>query len=452
MNAFSKPEYERTVLASLLEYPETLAQAIARGLREEHFCDPANRALFAAISGLEATGRPVGYDTVISTLRTQPEAKKLVMALDQVTEPGCLPRKDLDWHIDELRKIRQRALLTTKFKRVITIAEDPKETTQAVFEYAYEALLTSEDTSRPMQVAHPKEFMPCVLKNLEECAKSSGLIGLGTGIRELDEATTGIRPGELWVIGALTGRGKTALATQIACANASAGTSVAMFSLEMSKDELGCRLLSNTSTVSASYIRNPNLLRKEQWQTLISSADSIVHWPLYVDTTENLSLNVLLARARLYIRRYGCRLIVVDYIRMIDAPGREIREQVANVTNGLRQLAKSERVGVVALSQLSRPKDGKISTRPTMLNLKESGDIEAHAHVVLVIYMPAKNGEPTGKDEIIISKNRHGPIGTIKVEFNRNRLQFMSRTATSSEAEPEDQSSSVAEQPHLQGM
>jgi replicative DNA helicase len=141
-----------------------------------------------------------------------------------------------------------------------------------------------------------------------------------------------------------------------------------------------------------------------------------------------MSLQGLLARARLYIRRFACRLVVVDYIRLISAPGRELREQVGNVTDSLRQLAKTEQVGVVALSQLARPRDRNPNSRPSMLGLKESGDIEAHAHVVLLIHMPLKQGEPTGEDEIIIGKNRHGPMGAIEVSFNRETLSFMPRS------------------------
>jgi replicative DNA helicase len=119
----------------------------------------------------------------------------------------------------------------------------------------------------------------------------------------------------------------------------------------------------------------------------------------------------------------------VDYIRLVKASGKELREQVGNVTDALRQLAKTERVGVIALSQLARPTGKSLSARPSMLRLKESGDIEAHAHVVLLIHMPMKSDKPTGDDEIIIAKNRHGPIGTIDVTFSRDRLKFLPRVA-----------------------
>ncbi len=433
MNPFSNPEFERTVLASLLEYPETAYQALALGLRAEHFSEQKNRVLFQSILRLSEAGHPIGFETIVSDLQKNPGPDKLVAALDDITNFGCIPRKDIGWHVRELQNIGRRKALAEAFKKGISAVEDPNETTDACVEYAHESLLKIEGEAMSGQAAHAKDFIPDVLRELESRAGKKGLIGLGTGIGELNEATTGIRPGELWVVGALSGRGKTALGTQVASANARAGMPVAIFSLEMRKDEIGCRLLSNESSISASRIRNPNFINKEQWMELATSAEQIMNWPLYIDDSPTLTLSSLVARARLYIRRYGCQLIVVDYIRLINAPGRELREQVGNATDALRQLAKTEGVGIVALSQLARPKDGKLNTRPSMINLKESGDIEAHAHVVVLIYMPMKQGEPTGKDEIIIAKNRHGPVGTIEVEFDRERLKFLPRSGKEAE-------------------
>ncbi len=144
-----------------------------------------------------------------------------------------------------------------------------------------------------------------------------------------------------------------------------------------------------------------------------------------MDDAPSLSIQALTARARLYIRRHGVKLLVVDYLRLVQAPGKDLRERLGNATDALRQLAKSEKIAVVALSQLRRPES--INARPSMLDLKESGDIEAHAHVVLLIYTPVESDSPTGQDEIIIGKNRHGPMGAIEVTFSRERLKFLPR-------------------------
>jgi replicative DNA helicase len=281
-----------------------------------------------------------------------------------------------------------------------------------------EQLLRLHAEVTPDRVAKLGQFLPEVIRHLEARAKTQGLIGLTTGIADLDGATTGIRPGELWVIGAMPGRGKTVLGAQIALANVSSGHPVAFFSLEMSRADLAERFLSSRSSVSASKVRNPSYIDSNDWRELANCIENLSELDLYVDDSSSLSIQSLIARARLLVRRKGCRLIVVDYLRLVQAPGREIREQVSNATDALRQFAKTEGVGVIALSQLARPRDRNLNSRPTVLGLKESGDVEAHAHVVLLIHMPSKSGEPTGMDEIIIGKNRHGPIGAIDVTFN----------------------------------
>jgi replicative DNA helicase len=162
---------------------------------------------------------------------------------------------------------------------------------------------------------------------------------------------------------------------------------------------------------------------------LLRAAGAIAECPIYVDDRPSLKIQELLASARLYIRRHGVKLIVVDYLRLVDAPGRELRDRVGYVANALRQLAKSERIGVVLLSQLRRP-EGGINARPTMLDLKESGDIEAHSHVVLLPYLPVgDDGRPVPEDELlIIGKNRNGGVGSLPVYFDERRLQFFDRT------------------------
>jgi replicative DNA helicase len=274
-----------------------------------------------------------------------------------------------------------------------------------------------------------KEIMPQVLREIEVQAANQGLVGMPTGIHLLDVATGGIRPGELWTIGALPGKGKTALGVQILLANGKERTPVCAFSLEMHGLEIGKRFLAATSAFPAAQIRNPQVIRKDRWPELMEAAAEIAQLPIFVDDRSSLKIQELLASARLYIRRHGVKLIVVDYLRLVDAPGRDLRERVGLIADSLRTLAKTERVGVVLLSQLKRP-EGGINCRPTMLDLKESGDIEAHSHVVLLPYLPvADDGKPVPEDQLlIIGKNRNGGVGSLPVYFDEKRLQFLARS------------------------
>lgn len=371
------------------------------------------------IAGIDAlTNRARGIATFqAQILSSVPGADKMRAALEDLAGPLYMPRKNVDWHVRKLQDKTVRSRLVLACKRAIAAADEPSESTNDCLENMQQALLEIQSDSTTSQVILVKELLPQVLQGPELRSAQKGLIGLPTGLSDLDDATTGVRPGELWVIGALPARGKTALGTQIALASAASKVPVALFSLEMRREELGCRFLSNESTVSASRIRKPSFIRQEQWLELAQCADHISQWPLYIDDSPTMSLQGLLARARLYIRRFGRRLVVVDYIRLINAPGRELREQVGNVTDALRQLAKTEQVGVVALSQLARPRDRNPNSRPSMLGLKESGDIEAHAHVVLLIHMPMKQGEPTERTKSSLGK-------TVTVQWARLKFRL----------------------------
>jgi replicative DNA helicase len=306
-----------------------------------------------------------------------------------------------------------------------SVARDGDELEQCISRVETGLLTIRADENKPEAIAL-KGFALATLNQMLALRDSPNeLIGYSTGVPELDLSTTGVRAGELWVIGALPGRGKTAAGLQIAASAARAGTPTLFFSLEMGKDQLLLRLLSGESGVSATKVRNPRWLNESQIQYLTNSAGDVMEWPLYVDDSSSLTAHELMARAKLYIRRFGVKLIIVDYLRLIEAQGRELRERVANAANCLRQVAKDENVAVVALSQLKRPPN--INDRPTMIDLKESGDVEAHAHTVLLLYQPVENGEFTHEDEIIIGKQRNGPLGTVKVVFDTKTLRFLPR-------------------------
>lgn len=199
-----------------------------------------------------------------------------------------------------------------------------------------------------------------------------------------------------------------------------------VFSIEMTAIEIWKRLLAATSTVSASEIRNPSTVSKEGWLELARASGRVAALPIYGDDRGTLKIDQLLSSARLCIRRHGVQLIVVDYLQIVQAPpGRETRDRVAAVSNALRQLAKSENVAVVQLSQLARPRD--INDRPTMIQLKESGDVEAHSHVIVMPYLPVDDtGELIADEQVlIVAKNRNGTVGQIPVYFDTARLQFV---------------------------
>jgi replicative DNA helicase len=434
MEALTHVDAEKTILGCLLLDLGCLYRVLPL-VKAQDFCLDAHRRIYHAIAELAEAGKPVDDMTVTDALIAKGQLEViggvgyLVALSDNVTSEIARTANVEHYAqliLDKSRRRRARGL----GQCLVDATDDLSVSTNDCIERVQASLLEIESASGKAAARHVKELMPEVLRELETQSQNQGLVGMSTGIPSLDIATGGIRPGELWTIGALPGKGKTALGIQIVLASGDAGTPTYAFSLEMQGLEIGKRFLAAKSSLSAIQIRNPQAISGERWSELLRAAGVIAECPIYVDDRPSLKIQELLASARLYIRRHGVKLIVVDYLRLVDAPGRELRDRVGYVANALRQLAKSERIGVVLLSQLRRP-EGGINARPTMLDLKESGDIEAHSHVVLLPYLPVgDDGRPVPEDGLlIIGKNRNGGVGSLPVYFDQKRLQFFDRTA-----------------------
>ena len=432
MEALSNIDAERTVLGCALSDAESVYRVLAV-LKPQDFSLDSHRRLCAVIADLANRGMPVDDLTVTNELIGKGQLEIVggvgyVSSLSQKVDAGFARLTNVEHYAQLVLDRARRRKAHAAAQSLLSSAEDHSVSTDDCLRQIQETLLGIEAAAGRTTVRHVREFMPEVLRELETQASNEGLVGLTTGLKSLDVATGGIRPGELWTIGALPGKGKTALGVQIMLAAASAGVPTCGFSLEMQDLEIGKRFLAAGSEISAAQIRNPKFIKGDRWVSLASSAAAIAEYPIFIDARSSLKIQELLASARLYIRRHGVKLIVVDYLRLVDAPGRELRDRVGYVANALRQLAKTERIGVVQLSQLRRP-EGGINSRPTMLDLKESGDIEAHSHVVLLPYLPVgEDGTPVPEEQmLIIGKNRNGGVGSLPVHFNEKRLQFFER-------------------------
>jgi len=435
MDVFANVDAERTVLGCALSDSESLYRAMPL-LEAADFSLDSHRRIYHVIVELAEAGKPVDDLTVTTALIAKGQLDSVggvayVSSLSYNVDAGLARVTNVEYYAQLVLDKSRRRRAQAAGARLTSATEDSSVSTDECLRLVQESLLQIEAASGRTTARHVRDFMPEVVRELETQSQNQGLVGMTTGIPSLDIATGGIRPGELLTIGALPGKGKTALSVQIVLANGAVRTPTLVFSLEMQDLEIGKRFLAAKSSCPAMQIRNPQTIGRDRWPELREVAAEIADCPIYVDDRGSLKIQELLASARLYIRRHGVKLIVVDYLRLVDASGRELRDRVGYIANALRQLAKSERIGVVLLSQLRRP-EGGINARPTMLDLKESGDIEAHSHVVLLPYLPVKNdGRPTPEDALlIIGKNRNGGVGSLPVYFDEKRLQFFDRTAS----------------------
>lgn len=417
---------ERSVLGAIILDNRALSEA-AGYLKAEDFSLDSHRRIYARMIELVESGRPVDLVLLIDELERSREVDAIGGAAYVSSLIAGLPdRPSIANYVRIVKEKAQLRRLISAAQVVIAQALD-NEPSSEIASGLLETVLDLEAQAQTNHALTGRDFMPEVLRELEIQASSGGLVGLPTGIDTLDVVTGGLRKGELIVIGALPGSGKTALACQIVAANAEQGNPVGIFSLEMSRWDLGKRFLSAVTTVSASKIRHPGHIKNEEWPALAAGAAEIAEWPVWFDDSGTIDIPQLLARARLFISRMKVKLIVVDYLQLVRADARDIRERVGKVADALRQLAKAERIPIVLLSQLRRPQN--VNDLPTIIDLKESGDIEAHAHVVLLLHVPtADDGKPVGEDMIIVAKNRNGAKGPVLVTFSPHKLRFYPRT------------------------
>jgi replicative DNA helicase len=422
---------EREVLGAIIGRNEFAADAAAL-VDAEDFSLDAHRVIYATALEEIADGHPIDPITLKQALEAR---RQLTTAggegyLFELPVGAIWVSSSVQHHA---RVVRDKALmrrLALLAESLLTRAQEPNQKAERLITTLTDELLSLTAAQRTLTVQPVGKVMQRVREELEAQSKNDGLIGMPTGIPALDEKTGGVRQGELWVVGALPSRGKTALGVQIGAANVRAGNPTLVFSLEMSAGQVARRLLANFSGVDATRIRNPRWFGREEWSKVLDSAAEIAEWPLWIDDAGSLTTSQLTTRARLFIRRHGVKLVIVDYLMLVQEPKeREQRLKAARIADTMRRIAKEENVGVVLLSQLKRLAGG-INAEPTMADLKESGDIEAAAHVVLLIHMPiGDDHQPTGEERILIGKQREGRIGFIPVHYDRKRLLFEDRVA-----------------------
>jgi len=294
--------------------------------------------------------------------------------------------------------------------------------------------------------------------------RDGGLSGLATGFSDLDQKMGGLQPSDLIIVAGRPSMGKTALATNIAYHVARTyrqdvqsevpldGAVVGFVSLEMSAEQLATRIISEQSYIPSERIRRGRI-ESEEFDRIVEASQELQNLPLYIDQTGGITVAQLAARARRLKRQRDVGLIVVDYLQLLSGSGRRAAEgrvqEVSEITTGLKALAKELHVPVLALSQLSRQVENREDKRPQLADLRESGSIEQDADVVLFVFreeyyverrQPRENTEDhkqwqaememvTGKAEVIIGKQRHGPTGTVRLAFTPEYTRFSNLAA-----------------------
>lgn len=249
-----------------------------------------------------------------------------------------------------------------------------------------------------------------------------------TGIREIDEMTSGgMRAKELWIIGAQPSGGKSSLCRQFERSALKNDFGVHSHSVEVPKEDWVRFHIAREAGIAVWKLRKPWLMSAVEKEYMRAAAVKVAQWNHFIDDAGSVHINTLLAKSRLSCMRHGVKLFTVDYLQMLQGTGKDMRLIMGNIARSLKQFAKDNNVCVVALSQLTR--QGDINARPTVQHLKESGDLEAAADVVLLNYRPKdlENDRYTGEDLIVVAKQRNGSVGAVPMTYNSDNLCFESR-------------------------
>ena len=276
-----------------------------------------------------------------------------------------------------------------------------------------------------------KQVVLNALEKIEKASKSKGTVtGIPTGFIDLDYKTSGLQPSDLILVAARPSMGKTAFVLNIAQHVAfKQNRTVAIFSLEMSKEQLVNRLFSLESYVDAQLLRTGNL-KDSDWEKLIEGAGTIGNSELIIDDTPGISIAEMRSKCRKYKLEHDLKLIIIDYLQLMSGSGRgsdSRQQEISDISRPLKALARELSVPVIALSQLSRAVEQRPDHRPMLSDLRESGAIEQDADVVMFIYRDDyynHDSEMKGISEIIIAKQRNGPIGTVNLVWLPQYTKF----------------------------
>ena len=427
----SSIDAERSLLGSVLVNNENYYR-IVEFLRPEDFYLDSHRVIFRNMTGLMENSRAIDLITLQDELlrNASLESAGGIGYLSGLLE-GIPYLTNIEHYIDIVRDKSLLRQMINSASKVISECFDQAEPADAILDQAEQALFNLSEHRTKSGFVSVRDMEEDTQKLLTKLYEDKEMItGVATGFTDLDRMTSGFQPGDLVILAARPSMGKTALALNVAQYVAlKKGLPVGIFSLEMSKQQLLMRFLCAESLVDAHKVRT-GYIGKDDFRQLIDALAAVTRAPLYIDDSSSLTIMEMRAKARRLKAEHGLSLLIVDYLQLMSGYGRvENRvQEISGISRGLKALAKELEVPVIALSQLSRaPEQRQGDHRPQLSDLRESGSIEQDADVVLFIYREEvykRDEENEGKADLIISKQRNGPIGNVKLAFLKQYTKF----------------------------
>ena len=455
----SNLEAEQALLGSILINNDIIDE-ISTIVSSSIFYDPAHVKIYEVIESLNNKGMIANPITLKNFFEKDNMLNEVggTEYLVKLTRFSGSAKQAIDYAkiIHEMYLRRELVLISDKLSTDTLNANDHEQNAENIIESTERSLFDlAERGSFTQSFLKFNQALDQTIQMATMAMQSDqGIVGVPTGLTDLDEKLGGLHKSDLVILAGRPGMGKTALATNIAYYAAQKlmsreeKSSIAFFSLEMSSEQLSTRILSEQARIRSDDIRRGKVT-EDEINRYIETSRNIYNLPLYIDETPAITIATLCNRARRIKRLFGLSLVVVDYIQLMRSPGLKNRnenrvQEVSEITQGLKALAKELKVPVLALSQLSRAVESRDDKKPQLSDLRESGSIEQDADVVMFVYREAyylerkqpklgsiehaewqsKMNDVNGLADIILGKQRHGPTGTVKVEFEGIYTKF----------------------------
>ena len=430
----SSDESERVILGAILLDNAVIAQAVEH-LKAEDFYSPLNRRVFAAMIALFEKQKQIDPILIGEELKKEGSLESIGGITTITNLTFGLPHFS---NVEEyIKVVRDKSVVRNLIRTCNAITGEAlaeEDDAEAILDNAERAIFAIAEARTTQSFSRIEPIARRVLARVEEYAKGegTGITGLTTGFKELDEMTSGLQRTDLIIVAGRPSMGKTALCLTLA-QNAAlhAKAVVAVFSLEMSKEQLVTRMLASEARINAHRFRTGHLMTNE-WERLAGSIATLSEAKIFIDDSPGISALEIRAKCRrLAAENKQLDLIVIDYLQLMGGNStrrNENRQQeVSQISRELKGIAKELDVPVVALSQLSRAPEARNPPKPLMSDLRESGSIEQDADVVAFIYREDyynETEENKGIADLIVSKQRNGPTGTVKLAFLKEFTRF----------------------------
>ena len=427
---------EQSLLGAVFISPDAII-SLADELTPDDFYKPANKIVFKTMLSLLEKGEPIDATTMVSALTNQRDISN-IGGINYVVElVNSTPTSKNVEHYAKL--VKEKATLrkviadlsdslSSAYQGDVSISDIISKTEKSMLD------ISKQNTGTGFR--NVADILDTHMQIVETRSQTDGFVtGLSTGFVGLDKITTGLHEGNLIILAARPAMGKTALALNIAKHVATMERKPAViFSLEMGAEELIERMVASEGMIPGYHLKTGNL-STDEWKRLVHAQSNLYDVPIFVDDTAGIRISDIRSKARKLSQEMGgLGIIIIDYLQLITGSKRENRQQiVSEISRELKILAKDLRVPVIALSQLSRSVEQRQDKRPMLSDLRESGSIEQDADIVAFLYRDAyyqkeqaDSQEANNVAELILEKNRHGSLGTVKLYFHKEYTKFSS--------------------------